>query len=115
MANGLTLDGLLPALYTRNRPPAISRSNPSAIWERAELPMHRISTCSFIVRLPSVEQYRTNYIVNDYSSQSAPAGNRCGDQPGSLFTSTLGAGTEIRFKRRANSENSTTSMGLNMT
>src|SRR5437868_2529656 len=113
MATGLTLDGLLPALYTRNRPPAISRSNPSAIWERAELPVHRISTCSFIAGLPSVELHHTNYIVNDYSSKSAQADNRCGDQPGSLFT--LGAGTEIRFKRRANSENSTTSMGLNIT
>src|SRR5437660_8649727 len=76
MAKGLTAEWLLPALKTRNRVPAISRSKPSAIWERAELPVQRISTCSFmIVSLLSVEmrctnQFGTSHHAIDYISRS---------------------------------------------
>src|SRR5216684_4350791 len=76
MAKGLTAEGLLPALKIRNRVPAISRSKPSAICERAELPVQRISTCSFMIAsLLSVEicctnQFGTNHHAIDYISRS---------------------------------------------
>jgi hypothetical protein len=37
-------DGSLPALKTSRRSPAFARTQPSAIWERAELPVQRIKT-----------------------------------------------------------------------
>jgi hypothetical protein len=47
----LTPFGSVPALYTSNRFPACRRSSASAIWLRAELPVHRNSTAGFILAL----------------------------------------------------------------
>jgi hypothetical protein len=44
IASGRTDDGATPALSTSNRSPAIIRKSPSAIWLRAEFPVHRIRT-----------------------------------------------------------------------
>src|ERR1700724_3698079 len=40
---GLSAWNFMPALSTANRSPASCRSSPSAICERAEFPLHRIS------------------------------------------------------------------------
>src|SRR6185295_2426964 len=49
MASGRTLPGFVPALKTSKRCPASWRSSPSAIWLRAEFPVHRIKTRFFEV------------------------------------------------------------------
>src|SRR5471030_65 len=49
MASGRTRLGFVPALATSKRSPASWRSNPSAIWLRAELPVQRISTRFFSI------------------------------------------------------------------
>jgi hypothetical protein len=43
-ASARTRVGLTPALCTSKRAPPSWRSNPSAIWLRAELPVQRINT-----------------------------------------------------------------------
>src|SRR6266852_634648 len=44
IASGRTRLGLVPALSTSKRSPASCLRRPSAIWLRAELPVHRIRT-----------------------------------------------------------------------
>src|SRR5687767_392754 len=44
IASGLTRVASVPALNTSKRSPAMSLNNPSAIWERAELWVHRNRT-----------------------------------------------------------------------
>src|SRR5579872_3181669 len=44
IASGRTRLGLVPALNTSKWPPASWRSSPSAIWLRAEFPVHRMRT-----------------------------------------------------------------------
>src|SRR5258707_10766039 len=44
IASGRTSEGFVPAENTSKRSPASWRNNPSAIWLRAELPVHRINT-----------------------------------------------------------------------
>src|ERR1035441_6847561 len=48
MASGRTWEGLVPAEKTSKRSPASWRSRPSAIWERAELPVQRMRTRGFM-------------------------------------------------------------------
>src|SRR5436190_11832302 len=49
-ASGRTLDGFTPALSTSNLSPATFRKRPSAIWLRAEFPVHKIRT-RFLLRI----------------------------------------------------------------
>src|SRR6266699_3260713 len=44
IASGRTCEGFVPAENTSKRSPASWRNNPSAIWLRAELPVHKINT-----------------------------------------------------------------------
>src|SRR3954451_20954572 len=44
IASGRTAVGRVPAEWTSKRSPSSWRSNPSAIWDRAELPVQRIKT-----------------------------------------------------------------------
>src|SRR5208337_3862003 len=51
MASGRTRLGFTPALKTSKRSPASWRSRASAIWLRAEFPVHRIRTRFFFINL----------------------------------------------------------------
>ena len=55
--SGFTVDGLLPALkYLEVIACQVARNNPSAICERAELPVQRISTRCFIINAPFISR-----------------------------------------------------------
>jgi hypothetical protein len=56
IASGRTVLGFVPALSTAKRSPASRRSRPSAIWDRAEFPVHRMSTLFLIchAKVPSL-------------------------------------------------------------
>src|SRR3954454_12064512 len=55
IASGRTWVASVPAEYASKRSPPRWRSNPSAIWLRAELWVQRKRTrCSFIVHLPTL-------------------------------------------------------------
>src|ERR687894_125754 len=51
-ASGLTRVASVPALKLSNRSPAICLSSPSAIWERAELWVHRNRTLFLLIGAP---------------------------------------------------------------
>jgi hypothetical protein len=51
--------GSMPALRASNRSPAVCRRSPSAIWLRAEFPVPRNNTLTFMASSPSVATTHT--------------------------------------------------------
>src|SRR5271170_3715993 len=49
--------GFEPALCTSRMSPAAAFKNPSAIWLRHELPVHKIKTVSFLLFITSPQQH----------------------------------------------------------
>lgn len=98
-ASGRTRLGRVPALNTSIRSPAIRRNKPSAIWLRAEFPVHRINVLFLSITFLSTLQ-----------SNGTPRTARedgCGyHQPRQLPRIPGGVRSQQRMRRRATASNS---------